>query len=124
MDFVISPYWFISYSRFCNRLLLFSLQLLDVSTIHGSPVASAVGEILFNLRLVNFEDGRYLLHVLVVNSHQTSFLQVVHDKGLILGTHVGYNLFVSFHGEGYLSNGVEVQHLLYLFGCQVGIQSV
>ena len=58
MDFVISPYWFISYSRFCNRLLLFSLligeaalilvkELQDVSTIHGAPVSSAVGEILF-----------------------------------------------------------------------------
>ena len=24
MDFVISPYWFMSYSRFPNRLLLFN----------------------------------------------------------------------------------------------------
>ena len=124
MDFVISPYWCISYSRFCNRLLLFSLQLLDVGSIHGSPISSAVGEILLYLRLVDFEDGRYLFHVLVVNSHLAGFLQIVHDEGFVLGTHVGHYLFVGFHGEGYLPYGVEVQHLLNLFGCQVGIQSV
>ena len=56
-------------------------------------------EILFAFGFINFEDGRDLLHILIVNSLFAGQLQLFQDVSCFLLCHIGHNGLITFQGK-------------------------
>ena len=74
-------------------------------------------EVELALVLGNTEDLGNLLHRLVIDGCLARLFQISQANAVLLGSHLGYNVVVTLQCEGYLADGVFVEHLLdLLFG--------
>src|SRR5215203_1671678 len=79
------------------------------------PITAVGVEVLLRLGLVDFEDGRDLIHVLVIHSFLTSLFEKSQNGFLLLRREVRHDGFVAFHRELNFTHRVLVENRFDLF---------